>query len=120
MTRSCSKPTRSPSSPVVLRPLLRIDVRSHRDRRVVRVAGELDLATCDQLVGATTAGHHPAMIVDLGGVTFMDCSGYGALVAARQVIESDGRSLAITGRTGQPARLWSLIADHVDGDRNPV
>jgi anti-anti-sigma factor len=86
------------------------------NRCVVHVVGELDCATRDQLVTALTAGHQPAMTIDLGGITFMDCSGYAALVAARQVIESDGRSLAVTGQTGQPARLWKLIAELEGGD----
>ena len=78
---------------------------------VIHVSGELDLATRDQLVSVITAGRRPMVEVHLGGCTFMDCSGYGALVASRLVIEAQGRSLAITGQTGQPAVLWKLIAD---------
>lgn len=80
----------------------------------------MDRATCDQFVDASTAGHHSATTVDLGGVTFMDSSGYDALVVARQVVESDGRSLAIRGQTGQPARLWKVIADLESGDGDSV
>ena len=78
---------------------------------VIHVSGELDLATRDRLVTILTAGHRPKVEVYLGGCTFMDCSGYGALVAARLAIEAQGRSIAITGQTGQPALLWKLIAD---------
>ena len=78
---------------------------------VIYVSGELDLATRDQLVSVVTAGRRPAVEVYLGGCTFMDCSGYGALVASRLAIEGQGRSLTITGQTGQPALLWKLIAD---------
>lgn len=92
-------------------PRLFLNVCNTHNTCVVHVAGELDLATRDQLVSASTEGHHPAMVIDLGGVTFMDCSGYGSLVASRRVIEGEGRSLAITGQTGQPARLCKLIAD---------
>ena len=78
---------------------------------VVRVAGELDLVTRDQLVSASTAGHHPGMVIDLGGVTFMDCAGYRALVTSRRIVEGEGRSLMISGQAGQPARLLDLIAE---------
>lgn len=77
----------------------------------IYVSGELDLATRDQLVSVVTGGRRPTVEVHLGGCTFMDCSGYGALVASRLAIEGQGRSLTITGQTGQPALLWKLIAD---------
>ena len=51
------------------------------------------------------------MMIDLSGVTFMDCSGYSSLLAARHVIEGQGRSLTITGQTGQPARFLDMIAE---------
>jgi anti-anti-sigma regulatory factor len=60
------------------------------------------------------------MMIDLGGVTFMDCSGYAALVSSRLLIEADGRSLKITGQTGQPARLFDLIAQLEHGHRQPI
>lgn len=92
-------------------PGLLLDVFDAHNTRVVHVTGELDLATRDLVVSAATAGHHPAMVIDLGGVTFMDCSGYGSLVASRLVIEGEGRSLTVMGQTGEPARLCRLIAD---------
>lgn len=76
---------------------------------VVHVRGELDLATRNRLFVACTAGKHPATIVDLSRVTFMDCSGYGGLVECRLAIESDGRSFTIRGAAGQPAHLIALI-----------
>jgi len=92
-------------------PKLSIRVFTAHETRVIHVTGELDLATCDQLVTASTAGPHPTMTIDLGGVTFMDCSGYGSLIASRHIIQSQGGALTITGQTGQPARLFELIAE---------
>ncbi|HEX2783592.1 MAG TPA: STAS domain-containing protein, partial [Ilumatobacteraceae bacterium] len=80
------------------------------DSRVVQATGELDLASRNQLFVASTAGNHPAMVIDLAAVTFMDCSGYGSVVASRLVVEREGRALTIRGQTGQPARLLDLIA----------
>lgn len=53
---------------------------------VLHVAGELDLATAPglrrrlQRAGAATTGD---VVVDLSGVTFMDCSGLAPLLEAR-------------------------------------
>ena len=80
------------------------------DARVVRVVGELDAASRDRLVLASTAGDHPAIVIDLAGVTFMDCSGLGSIEASRAIVERGGRTLVIRGQTGQPARLLELIA----------
>jgi anti-anti-sigma factor len=87
-----------------------LDVSTADGTHVIRLAGELDLATCDRLVAASSTGRHSATVIDLGGVTFMDCSGYSALVTARRFLEHDGRALTVRGETGQPARLMGLIA----------
>ena len=94
-----------------LEPRLLLQASVTQNTCVVHVTGELDLATRDQLVSASTAGHHPGMMIDLAGVTFMDCAGYRALVASRRIIESEGRSLMITGQAGQPKRFLDLIAE---------
>ena len=88
---------------------LAVDVFPEGNSCVAHVSGELDLATRNQLFNASTAGNHPAMIIDLAGVTFMDCCGYGSLVASRSVVESGGRTLTTRGATGQPARLLEMI-----------
>ncbi len=111
MTTTGSKTSERLISRTAPRPVLLLDVFTTRNACVVHVTGELDLATRDQLVSVSTAGHHPTMVIDLGGVTFMDCSGYDALDTSRLVIEAEGRSVAITGQTGQPARLFQLIAE---------
>ena len=100
---SPSWPT-TPTSPLLLR------VCAARPGEVL-VTGELDLSGRDQFMLVATAGRYPEMVIDLAGCTFMDCTGYDCLVAARQAIEGQGRSLTITGQTGQPARLWKLIGD---------
>ena len=51
-----------------------------------------------------------AVAVDISAVTLMNCSGYGALVAARLALEQRGGSLSILNPTGQPANLLGLIA----------
>jgi anti-sigma B factor antagonist len=54
---------------------------------VLRVAGELDVATepilTEALAAVRTARHH-RVVVDLARVTFMDCHGLSALLLARR------------------------------------
>ena len=89
---------------------LQLDVHPEGDQCVVLATGELDRATRDQLIVASTAGNHRQMLIDLSAVTFMDCGGYGGIVASRLLVERDGRTLTIRGVTGQPQRLLDLIS----------
>ncbi|HSP28414.1 MAG TPA: STAS domain-containing protein [Ilumatobacteraceae bacterium] len=89
---------------------LSVQLSTEGDQRVVSVTGELDAASRDQLVVSATAGDHRSIVIDLAGVTFMDCSGYGSLAATRVAVEGVGRTLTTRGQTGQPGRLFELIA----------
>ncbi len=53
---------------------------------VVSVSGELDIATGEELRDrlSQVLAHHGDVVVDLAGVTFLDCSGLRALLAVRQ------------------------------------
>ena len=77
--------------------------------RVVRVAGELDVATRAQVRQACLAGRGNNVVVEMAEITFMDCSGYGGLVAARVILEASGGSLTLRHQTGQPAELLSML-----------
>lgn len=103
--------TEVPPAPGVPGQGLSVDVRHEGDTCVIEVVGELDVASHPKVFAASTAGRHPAMVIDISGVTFMDCSGFGALVAARLAIEGEGRSLVIRGGVGQPAQLLGLISE---------
>ncbi len=111
MTESVRTEPASGADPGAPAPTLLLNLLAAHDSCVVHVTGEVDLATRDQLVSASTSGDHRQMVIDLGGVTFMDCGGLRAFSISRQIIESQGRSLAITGETGQPARFFDLIAE---------
>ncbi len=78
--------------------------------RVVHVSGELDIAARDLVRRACLQGVDLAIVVDMTDVTFMDCSGYGALIAARRVLTDLGGSLTIRNHAGQPAHLLSLLS----------
>jgi anti-anti-sigma factor len=77
--------------------------------RVVRFAGELDLFTRHVANRACLEGDRIDVVVDLAETTFMDCCGYGGLVAARLDLEQRGGTLTVRNQTGQPARVLALL-----------
>lgn len=91
--------------------------------RVVRVRGELDLATTPRFQGAVGAPRADRLVVDLGECTFIDSSAIRALLgAARGQLDAGGsaavvavepatlRVLEIAG-VGQALPVFSSLAD---------
>lgn len=83
---------------------------------VILVRGELDLASCGVMIDSCVKVGQRVVVVELAGLTFMDCAGYGALIAGRQDLERRGGSLTLAHATGKPLRLLALI-DAIDGGR---
>jgi anti-sigma B factor antagonist len=64
----------------------------------LRVAGEVDLATADELNQAAAAaleGGTKALVIDLAEVTFLDSTGLAVLVAVTNQTSAGGISLTI-------------------------
>jgi anti-anti-sigma factor len=91
--------------------LLSITTSGLTDSPVVHLSGELDISGRAALATTWTAFDHDAVAVDLSALHFMDCAGYGGLVAARLALESRGGSLTLLGSDGEPKRLLDLIAE---------
>jgi anti-anti-sigma factor len=89
-----------------IRTLVESDDRTH----VVRIAGELDSASRALVTDLCTQGRARSVVVDLSELTFLDCGGYGALVAARALLEKHRRTLALVGAVGEPRLLLDLIS----------
>ena len=85
-------------------------VSKRRGRRVVQIGGELDIATRNRARRACLDGRGKNVVVDMAEMTFMDCCGYGGLVAARQILQADGGSLTLNHQTGQPAEFLVMLA----------
>lgn len=88
-------------------------VESGAKTHVVRIAGELDVASRESVTQACTEGRAVTVIVDFSASTFLDCGGYSAFVAARTTLEQHGRTLQLGGAVGEPRRLLDLI-DQLD------
>ena len=77
----------------------------------ILLAGELDMASADILAAALRVPRPaPAarVVVDLGGLTFMDMAGLRSLQDARRELLELGVRLVAQGATGEPARLLRL------------
>jgi anti-anti-sigma factor len=90
-------------------PPLNVSVSVDGENHVVNVSGSLDMGTRDFVEQACLAGDDMAVVVEMADLTFMDCRGYGALLAARRTIQERGGSLTLSNQVGQPARLLSLL-----------
>ena len=77
---------------------LSISVQHHGDRAVIKVGGEVDLATSPQLqavlVDLVDRGLHQ-LTIDVAQVSFLDCAGIGMLVDARRRVNEHGGSLKL-------------------------
>jgi anti-anti-sigma factor len=80
---------------------------------VVAVVGEVDLATAsvlrDRLLDVLRQQAPAVLVVDLAGVTFMDCTGVGALNGVRNTAVDGGRQMWIVHPQPIVRRLLELI-----------
>ena len=86
---------------------------SYRDgQEVLCPIGEMDLTTVGYLRGVLTASlSDPAvstLLVDMSGVTFLDCAGDGALVEARKTAERHRKRYGVIHPRGLPRRVLEL------------
>ena len=87
--------------------------------RQIRVRGELDMSTAPELSTALIkAGEEAegAVTLDLSGVTFLDSSAIGALIAAGQELNATGRSLRIGPRSAIVSRVLEITGLSEDSD----
>ncbi|MFJ3514154.1 MULTISPECIES: STAS domain-containing protein [unclassified Streptomyces] len=83
------------------------------DRSVVTVTGDMDLDHVDALNSALLGacadpGAPQRVVVDLTRLAFCDSAGLNALLRARALCESNGRTLILAGPGPQFMRLLSI------------
>lgn len=83
------------------------------DPAVLRVAGEVDLATAEQLrtrlVELVTDGR-PRLMVDLSAVSFCDASGLSAFVAGLERAREHGGWVRLCGLQPMVAKVFRITA----------
>lgn len=88
-----------------------VAVEDHDGWRVLRLAGEIDVATAprlrDRLVQLVTEGP-PQLVVDLSGVTFIDSMGLGALISGLKRARAHDGDLRLAGPTDHVAKVLAI------------
>lgn len=95
-------------------PLLRVSTQAEGGVTVLRLAGELDLATSrqlDQRVRTVLRGEAGVrrLVIDLGGLEFLDVSGLTALLHARDRIAASDGTMALRRPRPMVLRMLSLL-----------
>ncbi len=76
----------------------------------VTITGEIDIATSQAMQDALATGPGPAHLeVDMSAVTFMDASGIGVLLAARQRAVDGGGSLTLRAPSWAVRRVTGVL-----------
>jgi anti-anti-sigma factor len=88
-----------------------LHIDEHRDCRVLRLDGELDIETGTDFLRACThllECGQTNIIVDTSGLSFCDCSGLGAMIKTQRQAERRGGYLRLIGVHGALARLLTV------------
>ena len=91
--------------------VLTIEAVDEPDAYVIRVEGELDLAGASDLESALAnaeLSRADRIVVDLDGLSFIDATGLGILVAASHRSADNGNRLRMTRGRGEVSRLFRL------------
>ena len=101
------RPTRrSQPSPAAI---LQVDVARIGGTVCLRLQGELDLSSADEVRAAMTRAAAPSVIIDLTGCTFMDAAGLGALLELRRAAQARGGDVHFEGARGMVRRVFEVV-----------
>jgi anti-sigma B factor antagonist len=89
-----------------------IDVQTDAPISVITLVGEIDVATCHDVrslgVLSVQAAGITEVIIDMTGVTFIDSTGLGALIAVRNAARAADVTLRLRGITAGAAKLLKI------------
>jgi anti-anti-sigma factor len=110
----------APDGDIVRAGLLQIQLLAGRRRSVsLRLVGELDLASRDELRASLLAAEESAAVVsiDLTDLDFIDCAGLTVLHDAAARAVRSGRKLVLIGGSGQVQRVLDLTGWPASAER---
>jgi anti-sigma B factor antagonist/stage II sporulation protein AA (anti-sigma F factor antagonist) len=91
-------------------PSLRITVAREGSTSLVRLAGELDLATAEELrARVRELRREPRLVFDLAGVEFLDVTGLGVLLETSRLLAEHGGSVLLRRPRPMVRRMLSLL-----------
>ncbi|HEY2181168.1 MAG TPA: DUF6328 family protein [Solirubrobacteraceae bacterium] len=105
-------------APVGAQEHLSVDARREQDRVVLRLEGELDLASSPVLERALEGpeiAETPLLVLDLDGLRFVDSTGLRIILLAHESARGRDQEFAITPGSPQVQRLLSItsVAEHM-------
>jgi len=90
---------------------VRVEPSAHGDATLVRVDGDLDMATSPELEEALEgADVRKRVVIDLSGCTFLDSSAVRALVAGARAAESAGGEVVLVTRDPGILRVLEIAS----------
>jgi anti-sigma B factor antagonist len=97
----------------------KISIDEHADSySIVTVHGEVDLHTAPKVQYAIEKGSEgvKAVVVDMGGVAFMDSTALSTLMRAKESLEKKGASLRLTAPSRAVERIFAVtgFGDYFD------
>jgi anti-sigma B factor antagonist len=87
---------------------LRVDIQETGGDLVVKAIGEVDVSSATLLETRLVQTARRTVVLDLSGVSFLDASGLGAILHAREKIAADGHELSIRGAVGIVRRVFDI------------
>jgi anti-sigma B factor antagonist len=87
-------------------------VVSNPPSATVALDGEIDISNCPairRLLMAVISGGNIHLVIDMSGVTFIDATGIGALVAAANQARAAGGGLSLLAPSRQVQRLLDIL-----------
>ena len=93
-------------------PQFEVDIAHVPGHTVVEVSGDLDVfsaARLRQVLFDPLLCSEPHVVVDLDGLTFMDSTGIGTLVAARRWLTSRDATISLVRTPGPALRLLEMV-----------
>lgn len=93
---------------------MKMEIERSRCMALVKLTGELDHHACEKiredLDGILRMSSTKAMVLDMSGVSFMDSSGMGLLLARSRLAADRGVSLVIAGATPEVGKLICMVS----------
>ena len=87
-----------------------VEVSEEPGSLILRLCGELDIASRDMIESAVMAAIPTvdSLILDLGDLTFCDSSGVAMFLAAREKAEAEGTALTLGNLRANVARVFAV------------
>ena len=90
---------------------LEITRTQHGGSAVLRLEGEVDIATVDQLdeaIQEAVDDEAETVVVDLSGLSFMDSTGLRSVLSGHEMVRAKKRSFIVVSGTGPVSRLIDI------------